>query len=107
MHNLQINKWFNKENIGYREYLSDVIDENTLEFDINFEDAKELKEILKDLTAESTRCITVFRDCLIIDSEIYDICLSCGDVRKGRNMYLLSTEQKNKLKEFKLKIVGI
>lgn len=99
--------WFNEESFRHSDLLSDNISEKTLEFEISKEDVDELTEILYNLSDDQSRCITVFRDVVIINGDIYDICLSCGDIVIDGKWQSLSNEQRVKLKELKLKITGI
>lgn len=99
------NKWLNKENIGYRDVIvTDIGVVNTTDlqvFDMTQEQLEKFREIMKDVDDLTTRCITVYRDSVIIDSNIYNICLSCGDILINGKKHGLGAgkEKLQKLKE--------
>lgn len=58
-----------------------------------------LKSILVNhTTVNGHKCITVYRDAIIIGEDTYNICLSCGDYYKNEDHYYLSNEGVDQIK---------
>lgn len=103
------NKWLNKENIGYRDVIvTDIGVVNTTDlqvFDMTQEQLERFREIMSDLREGGHKCIRVFRDAVMIDSDIYNICLSCGDIRLNGQIYSFKSDGKEKLQKLKEEII--
>lgn len=100
------NKWYIKDNIGAGEFIN-IVDAGveTIELD------EETESILRDIFDEpffqgSSRCISFYRDTIMLDSTVYNICLSCGDVAVNGERVMLTRNQELVLKDLKQKIRG-
>ena len=104
------NKWLNKEYIGYDDLLiTDIGVVNTTDlevFDMTEEQLERFREIMSDLREGGHRCIRVFRDAIMVDSDIYNICLSCGDIRLNGKIYSFKSDGLKKLEELKEEILN-
>lgn len=64
--------------------------------------AKEIVDILENnIPNYAHRCASVYRDALVVDNVVYNICLSCGDFYKGSEHFYLSHEGIDKIKALK------
>lgn len=64
------------------------------------ENVTKLKNLLEDgiSTTLAHRCLSVYRDAIIIQENVYNICLSCGDYFENENHFYLTNEEE--IKEF-------
>ena len=99
-------KWYIKDNIGAGEFIN-IVDAGveTIELD------EETIHILKDIFDEpffqgSSRCISFYRDTIVLDGTTYHICLSCGDVSFDGEQVMLTRNQELVLKDLKQKLRG-
>lgn len=104
------NKWLNKENINYKDKIIDVdlalmFTKDVIEYDMTIEQLQEFKSIMSNLSNDSTRCITVFRDAVMTDTDIYNICLSCGDIEWNGERYSTHGENLKRLSDLKKEIL--
>lgn len=61
----------------------------------------EFLTILEEVREYSpSRCISVYRDVVIIGKDVYKICLSCGDYYKNNERFDITRNQKSQLREF-------
>lgn len=83
---------------------------NKTEFALLFlteEQSKQIVSILESNVPNSGhRCISVYRDAIIVDDIVYNICLSCGDFYKGDEHFYLSREGVDKFNIFKNEIIN-
>lgn len=87
------------------EYINGKLIQENLEISKNKEVTEDfLKEIIQ-LLEESTndnmqhRCISVYRHGFILDNDIYNICISCGDFYKNEEHHYIYGEKFEELKE--------
>lgn len=72
---------------------------NYKEVELDEETCHKLLSYLSDYNNELVhRCMSVYRDAIIINDEIYNICLSCGDYYKGDEKFYIHNEKE--IKEF-------
>lgn len=104
------NKWYIKDNISPGEFIANlsIVDSQDVEI---IELDKETVDILQDIFDEpffqgSSRCISIYRDTIVLDSTTYNICLSCGDINFDGENVMLTRNQELVLKDLKQKLRG-
>jgi len=71
------------------------------------EESKEIVSILeKNIPNYGHKCISIYRDGIVVDGVVYNICLSCGDFYKGNEHFYLSKEGIDKFNNFKNEIIN-
>ena len=103
-------KWLNNENIGHRDMivnydLGTISSENIIEYDMTPDQVQEFKILMSDLNNDSSRCITSFRDAVVIDSDVYNLCLSCSDVEYNGQKYMIKWSNQEKIRRLKQQII--
>ena len=99
-----MNKWFNNQSITPMEFILDTDIEGTRVVDLTDEQALIIKSILEQkFSIDHHRCISVYRDTIVIDDVIYNLCLSCGDVIINNEVFYLTSFQEESLIQLKKK----
>lgn len=71
------------------------------------EESKEIVSILENnISNYGHRCISVYRDGIVVNDVVYNVCLSCGDFYKGNEHFYLSKEGIEKFNIFKNEIIN-
>ena len=105
------NKWLNNENISSEDTILDyklqlMFPENVKQYDMTDAQIKEFKRIILNVREGGSRCIQFFRDSIMIDSVMYNICLSCGDIHINDKMYYFEGEAGRELRNLKKEIIS-
>lgn len=102
------NIWYNQQITGNMQPLVTELDQILYTDSIvklSDSDVEEIKNILEaEYSKGQHRCISVYRDAVILDDKIYNLCLSCGDVITDTGVKYFTSDQENKLKEIKKKL---
>lgn len=94
--------WANYDDIIPGDVIEDVNFKLVDVFNVNKKDQDEIINIIENNLIEGgSRCIRVFRDCIYIGDDVYDVCLSCSDVLVKGKTFHLNSEDKNRLIEIK------
>ena len=81
--------------------------ENTEKLNLSTEDSHEFVSILfNNETKDGHRCISVYRDAIVIGVNTYNVCLSCGDFYENNRHYYLSTKGIEEFKKLKKKLIN-
>lgn len=89
--------WFGGKLIDENGFITKNIDKET---PLSQDTADKLLELLNDYNNDLRhRCISIYRHAIIINGDIYNICLSCGDYYKNdeKEEYYIHNEGKIKL----------
>ena len=99
------NTWYIKDNINSGTKIPNLSEEESKDLQIiklNENLVKTIRELLsKPFFNDRTRCISFYRDTIVIDNKVYNICLSCGDINFDDKNVMITQEQEIALKELK------
>lgn len=103
------NKWLNNENINSGDTILDyklqlMFPENVKQYYMTDAQIREFERIISNVTEDSSRCIKFFRDSVMINSRMYNICLSCGDVEINGEKFFLKGDDLSAMIKLKKKI---
>lgn len=105
------NKWLNNENINSGDTILDyklqlMFPENVKQYDMTDAQIREFKRIILNVREGGTKCIQFFRDSIMIDSVMYNICLSCGDIYINDKIYYFEGKTCTELRNLKKEITS-